>query len=310
MRTQPWGVAVHRVNDCVLRVTRWAVLAVGLTAGSFPAVLAADEPQPTFVLNDVVAGSIADAPVDMGAALLATLLRMRGATDPAATDPVTFDEQPAKALVEPLFRYEGFDVQTIRISRVAPHTLGLYGRRLFGAFEFVDPAGRRALTGYGMEYELTDDGIRVTEAALRPFAELTPDVRFYVLPGAAFAARVGKGFDSHLILISYLAEHGLSLGDLRANRAEADYAVVAISMDRLPFGSTLRLQFSDGEKVFDTGTAVDIDFMGWMMTAVRAEMDLSKNSPLVIDALFAEGGAVSKQRRTERSVMRFVAKED
>ncbi len=239
-----------------------------------------------FALDEPLSMTLEDAPADMALVTSAIVARMRGPLAAEATAPVTFAPTLTDRLLERRFRYDGFFVETITISFIGPANSWEPGRRLYGTIHFADLAGRKAATAFGVEYLFDDGEVYVSDVALRVAAAPVPDIRLYLLRANMAADMMKAHATSHLALLSFLTEHAL---DVTAETGACDCVVAAVALDRIPANAHLYASVGDrrsGNKIVQ-GDHYLLDFEGWRVSLLEAEINLGADSNQDVQALYA-----------------------
>ena len=306
-----------RANDAgraLSRLVRMAAafgVAATVLAGAFgsgPAAAQETVERGLFVFDTPIEITLAETPADIAVAMLAVIARMRGVSDPEVIEPAVFVGSVGERLAEESFFYEGFDVEAIQIGYLGPSESGGIGRRIYGAFRFADPLGRRATTSFGIDYVVNDANVFIDDAALRTAGLVEPDVRLYVLDSDDVPDDFLAEVSDHVAFLQFVAENAVPVADMAETEGADDYTVIALSLDRLPADGSLYVNVSaaaSGDKI-SMGKQLVLDFDGWRAVAVRGFLDVSADSPLAIEALYSPSYFAPEGLRELASVARFV----
>ncbi len=162
-------------------------------------------------------------------ATLGTVLGMRGQTASENGLPVRFaSSDVASLLVEPEFKYEGFFLHQILISKIATIAGQPDSWRVGGVLVFEDAAGRRAYAQYSTYYRVLNDGIEITRTVARAFTPTEPTIVWFAVRQEDVPREMLTP-ENHAELIKLAATQSLERVPLNAD----DYVVFALSMDRI-----------------------------------------------------------------------------
>lgn len=137
-------------------------------------------------------------PWEVASVLGAAVLEMRKLEKAGPTWPVTIDESAARALKEPVFRYQGFDLSAVAVTR--------YQRALSGEFDlsailtFLDGVGRRASVSAELSYFIRGESIQVLAAELALLAPPENRVRVAIVP-AGLGQQISPDADPVSVMI-------------------------------------------------------------------------------------------------------------
>jgi len=242
-----------------------------------------------FSLDEPVVTTLDQAPQDLALVTTAIVARMRadGAPD---TAPVTFAPNLVSRLHERSFRYGGFYMDSITVSFIGPANGPEDGRRVYGTIQFADQLGRRTATAFGVEYVFDDAEIYVSDVALNLAVPVDPDIRLYLLPTEKASEMLSESANDHLELMAFIAEHAL---DVNSTSGLCNCAIVATTFDRIPGDAHLYASVSNaesGDKIV-MGSHFLMDYDGWRVAVLEGQIDLSPNSDMRIDALYAAAPA-------------------
>lgn|GEM_PF-2464864 len=246
-----------------------------------------------YTLDEPLVTTLDEAPADIALVATAIAARMR-VDDALETPPVVFAPDMADRLHERSFRYEGFYVDSITLTYMGPASGPEAGRRLFGTFQFADEMGRRTAAGFGVEYVFDGEEIFVSDVALNLATPVDPDIRLYLLPTDKASEMLENATDNHLELMAFVAEHAL---DVNNASGICSCAIVAATFDRLPGNAHLYASASNtvsGEKI-TLGSHFLLDFDGWRVALLDGQIDLSPNSHMTIEALYAPAPKASNE---------------
>ncbi|MCE7999734.1 MAG: hypothetical protein HEP70_12815 [Rhodobiaceae bacterium] len=238
-----------------------------------------------FTLDEPVITTLDQAPSDIALVTTAIVARMRADGTPETT-PVVFAPNTQNRLREKSFRYAGFYVDSITVSFIGPANGLEEGRRVYGTIQFADQLGRRTATAFGVEYAFDSGEIYVSDVSLDLAVPVDPDIRLYLLPTAKASEMIRDASTNHLELVAFLAEHAL---DVNSATGMCDCAIVATTFDRIPGDAHLYASVSNtqnGEKIV-MGSHYLLDYDGWRVAVLEGQIDLSPNSDMRIEALFA-----------------------
>jgi len=256
-----------------------------------------------YTLDEPVVTTLDEAPADIALVATAIAARMR-VDDALETPPVVFAPNMAGRLHEQTFRYEGFYVDSITLTYMGPATGPEPGRRLFGTFQFEDEMGRSTAAGFGVEYVFDDEEIYVSDVALNLATPVDPDIRLYILPTDKASEMLENASDNHLELMAFIAEHAL---DVNNASGICGCTIVAATFDRLPGDAHLYASASNsesGEKI-TLGSHFLLDFDGWRVALLDGQIDLSPNSKMTIEALYAPAPKASNENPVFNVVQSF-----
>jgi extradiol dioxygenase family protein len=238
-----------------------------------------------FTFDEPVVTTLDQAPQDIALVTTAIVARMRADGAPETT-PVIFAPNMEDRLREKSFRYAGFYVDSITVSFIGPANDLEEGRRIYGTIQFADEVGRRTATAFGVEYAFDAGEIYVSDLSLDLAVPVEPDIRLYLLPIEKASEMMRDASDNHLELMGFIAEHAL---DLEGLNGMCNCAIVTTSFDRLSGDAHLYASVSNaesGEKIV-MGSHFLTDYDGWRVAVLEGQLDLSSNSNMRIDALYA-----------------------
>lgn len=254
-----------------------ALLALALLLGLAPVrtpTAAEGSGASALIVTGTIDAPLAEAPADIGLALAALVLYLRGER---TLSPVTIDADTVIAGNWDGFRHEGFDALTVSLDVIAPSASGRPGRRLGGSLLFAAADGRRSLVDFLIDYRRTDDlRLAVDHLHLRQGLPLVPDFRFALLP----ADRVGPGFlDGAKDLSDILAAIdavALDAESLKAGARTRDLVIATLCLERLPPGMGLRIGAGNALGTVEPLAArqTGIDSRGWRLALGRLRVTL------------------------------------
>lgn len=195
---------------------------------------------------------------------LGTVLGMRGQTASERGLPVRFaSADVASVLIDPEFRYEGFYLHRILISKVATIAGQTDSWRVQGLLVFEDVAGRRAYAQYSTYYRLLSEGIEITRAAAKAFTPPEPTIVWFAVRQKDVMAGMLEP-ENHAELIKLAATRSLT----NVPSVTEDYAVFALSMDR--FASSEQMTFQSSVQGLEIGRA---NLGGWPVGVYTGRFD-------------------------------------
>lgn len=197
-------------------------------------------------------------------ATLGTVLGMRGQQSAERGLPVYFASSDVAArLVETDFRYEGFFLHQILISKVATITGQPDSWRVQGLLVFEDMASRRAYAQYSTYYRVVNDGIEITRTVARAFTPTEPTIIWFALHQGDVPESMLEP-ESHAELIKLAATQSLRMVPANAD----DFVIFALSMDR--FSPTEKFSLHAEGQSLEMST---VNLGGWPVGIFTGHLD-------------------------------------
>jgi hypothetical protein len=140
----------------------------------------------------------------------------------------------ANVFVEPTFKFDGFDVEQVKLVDFVPVASMANGFASRAFLHFEDAFGRTAAVDLSADYTVSKDGITLLSAVWRPLYPAYPRTKAFIVPIAAFSkapAGSGRNFGTD---ITFAAENAVSMTDPSSATGMAEnYAIMIFAMDRI-----------------------------------------------------------------------------
>ncbi len=230
-------------------------------------------------------------PWEMAAVLGAAVLEMRKLEKAGPTWPVIIDESAARALKEPVFRYQGFDLSAIAVTR--------YQRAMSGAFDlsailtFLDGGGRRASVSAVLSFLITEETIQIVTAELAFLAPPEIRVRVAIVPTESapeLAPEIKPDVDPVAAMIQSVENE---VTPQTEGSVPQSFDILAFFLDRMPPDAEVQIRLGeqpDGATGYAAGSTLDFD--GWRVVRLRGAFALNGPTEFFIKAVYQPGGPV------------------
>jgi peptidoglycan hydrolase-like protein with peptidoglycan-binding domain len=289
---------IHPMVKRILTLALFSFFCAGLTFNVFAQAAAVKE-------DRLVTIPMSETPPEVVMVISAIVLEMRGEAHPKGDWPeVVFTPGVTDKLREPRFNYVGFHLLQTIVNDYQPSAQDPRRANLKGHLHFLDGFGRRTLVGFEAEYKLTEKGISVNYADVKPIYPYRPEVRLFVVPGEKLSNKVLEKFSNNALTFDFVAKNAVPASHPELiPKGVRDYYVFAFFMDRLGPDDITDLIISRTREGM-AGTKVDLktpevipgtgagdmhlDHNGWHMVVLRGEFSLT-GPEIFFKAIFQPG---------------------
>jgi hypothetical protein len=230
-------------------------------------------------------------PWELAAVIGTAVLEMRNIEKAGPTWPVIVDESAARALKEPGFRYQGFDLSAIAVTRYQRAMSGNF--HLSAILTFLDGGGRRASVSVVLSFLITEETIQIVTAELAPLAPPEIRVRMAIVPTQSapeLSSETKLDLDPVAIMIQ-------SVENEVTPKTEGSipqlFDIIGFFLDRIPPDAEVQIRLGeqpDSTTGYAAGRTLDLN--GWRVVRLREAFALNGPTEFFIKAVYQPGGPV------------------
>ena len=207
-------------------------------------------------------------------------------------------EGARKALTEPGFSYEGFNVSHYSLVEYRSVGKAKEGRSLKLALRFDDELGRSAMAIVSAIYRTVGDKLRIEYATLREQHPQTPTVQLFAVPTKKFPKSIKKVASSYLKLYQFAVDNAVPVSDMRkVSKRRQRYVILAFVGERMPPDAKLDLLLdSQAEGLSGSSHGAQLlDYKGWRVLSLPVSLTL-RNAPAYFLKVIYTPGATAPNK--------------